>query len=51
MEEKEGEILKEILKLAEKLGDKVTITQEIDALKITVEGDWTNGHPTKRPGK
>lgn len=51
MREKEGEIVKEILRLAEKLGEKATVTQEKDALKITVDGDWTNGHPTRRPGK
>ena len=41
----------EIKKLAERLGDKVTITEDGDALKITIEGDWTSGHPTRRPKK
>ena len=41
----------EIKKLAERLGDKATVTQEFDTLKITIKGDWTSGHPTSRPKK
>jgi len=47
----EQEIVKEILKLADKLGDKANISQDKDSLRITVGGDWTNGHPSKRPRK
>ena len=44
------ETVKEIKKLVEKLGEKATITEEEGTLKITIEGDWRSGHPTKRPG-
>lgn len=44
-EEKAVKIIKEMVY---KLGDGATITQDED-LKITITGDWTNGHPTSRP--
>jgi len=50
MKKKEEGLVREILKLADKLGSKVTVSQE-ENLKITIDGDWTNGHPTKRPRK
>ena len=48
-EEREEKAVEEIKKLIEQLGDKATIAEDGDALKITIEGDWTSGHPTKRP--
>jgi len=50
-EEREEKAVEEIKKLTEQLGDKATITEDGDALKITIEGDWTSGHPTSRPKK
>jgi len=51
MKKKEEEKAVKLIKdTVSKLGNSATITQDED-LKITITGDWTNGHPTSRPKK
>lgn len=49
MKEREIRIVKEILKLAEELGDKSTVVESDESLKITLDVDWRGGAPTSRP--
>ena len=43
------EIVEEIKRLAELLGETVTIEETEENLTITIDGDWRNNKPTQMP--